>query len=109
MIGVLMPVVARLWFPKRLGLMMGVYTMSLCIGAASATGLSEPLALAFRGSWAVALAIWVLPALVAALLWTVWGGRSPCAVNDSSRSASGAIPSPGRSRPSWRPCRRLPS
>jgi CP family cyanate transporter-like MFS transporter len=71
MIGVLMPVVARLWFPRRIGLMMGVYTMSLCIGAASGAGLSEPLALILSDSWPLALAVWALPAILALLFWIV--------------------------------------
>ena len=69
MISVLMPVVARLWFPQRIGLMMGIYTMSLCIGAAAGSGLSEPLALIFAGKWPLALAIWVVPAVAALLFW----------------------------------------
>lgn len=74
MIGVLMPVVARVGFPSRLGFMMGVYTMSLCVGAAVATGVMAPLALAIERTatapaWSLALAFWAVPALLAMGLW----------------------------------------
>lgn len=75
MIGVLMPAVARLWFPQKIGLMMGVHTMSLCMGAASAAGLSGLIALlageSVVGGWALSLSVWAIPALATTLLWTL--------------------------------------
>jgi len=66
--GVLLPSLVKRDFPHLAGLMTGVYTMALCTGAATAAGLTVPLADRFD-SWPAALAFWALPALVVALLW----------------------------------------
>jgi CP family cyanate transporter-like MFS transporter len=68
-INVLLPGLIKRDFPHRTGLMSGLYTMALCGGAAAAAGLTAPLQTAMGGSWSTALAIWAIPALVAALLW----------------------------------------
>jgi CP family cyanate transporter-like MFS transporter len=57
-------------FADRSALMMGLYTMAVCGGAATGAGLTVPLEHAMGGGWTGALAIWAVPALVAALLWT---------------------------------------
>jgi CP family cyanate transporter-like MFS transporter len=64
---VLMPSVIKRRFPRP-GVMMGLYTTALSISAALAGGLTVPLEQAF-GSWRWALAIWAIPAIVAALAW----------------------------------------
>ena len=55
-------------FADRSSLMMGLYTMAVCGGAASGAGLTVPLQHAIGAQWAGALALWALPALVAPLL-----------------------------------------
>lgn len=65
---VLLPSLVKRDFPHLAGLMTGVYTMALCTGAATAAGLTVPLADRFD-SWPAALAFWALPALAVALLW----------------------------------------
>lgn len=67
-IGVLLPGIVKRDFPKQAGSMTGVYTMALCLGAATAAGSTVPLRDAF-GSWSLALGFWALPPLVAALVW----------------------------------------
>lgn len=67
-VGVLLPGLVKRDFPRRASLMTGVYTMSLCLGAAVAAGLTVPLA-QWLGGWPRALAFWALPALAAALFW----------------------------------------
>ncbi|PGH56055.1 cyanate transporter [Azospirillum palustre] len=67
-IGVLLPAVVKRDFPRRISLMMGVYTMALCAGAAIAAGATVPLERAL-GQWTGALAFWAVPAVVAALAW----------------------------------------
>jgi len=69
MAGVLLPVVIRRRFPTRLGPMTGLYTMILSVGGASAAGLTPVFERAWQ-SWTLALAVWSIPALVAALLWS---------------------------------------
>lgn len=68
-IGVLLPGIVKRDFPHIAGIMTGVYTMALCLGAALAAGATVPLAGWLGGSWQLALASWALPALLAALIW----------------------------------------
>jgi len=49
--------------------MMGLYTMAVCGGAASAAGLTVPIEHALGGGWTGALAMWAVPALLVTLLW----------------------------------------
>lgn len=65
---VLIPVVIKRYFPSRAALMMGGYTTAMNLGAALGA-LAAPLAISTLGSWQASLAIWALPALLAALLW----------------------------------------
>ncbi|HEN8707310.1 MULTISPECIES: MFS transporter [unclassified Pseudomonas] len=68
-IGVLLPGIVKRDFPQHAGTLTGVYTMALCLGAAMAAGATVPLAQHFDGSWALGLGFWVLPALLAILVW----------------------------------------
>lgn len=66
--GVLLPGLVKRDFPAHVGVMTGLYTMVLCLGAAAGAGLSVPLARA-TDSWSTALGLWGLPALIATLAW----------------------------------------
>lgn len=66
---VLLPGIIKRDFGARAGTMTGVYTMALCLGAALAAGLTVPLEQLSGNSWRAALAIWLVPALVAAVSW----------------------------------------
>ncbi|WP_416311378.1 CynX/NimT family MFS transporter [Pseudomonas sp. W03] len=68
-IGVLLPGIVKRDFPHIAGTMTGVYTMALCLGAATAAGATVPLAGLMGDSWQLALAFWALPAILAALVW----------------------------------------
>ena len=68
-IGVLLPGIVKRDFPAHAGLLMGIYTMALCLGAALAAGATVPLSHAFGDNWALGLGFWLVPALVAALFW----------------------------------------
>ncbi len=65
-VNVLLPGLVKRDFADRVALMTGLFTMTLSIGAASAAGASVPLARAF-GSWGASLAIWAIPAALAAV------------------------------------------
>ncbi|MEZ2298969.1 CynX/NimT family MFS transporter [Variovorax sp. RCC_210] len=56
-------------FAKQAALMMGLYTMAVCGGAASAAGLTVPIEHALAGGWTTALAMWALPAALVTLVW----------------------------------------
>jgi CP family cyanate transporter-like MFS transporter len=66
---VLLPGLVKRDFPDKAALMTGLYTMTMCAGAAGAAGLTLPIEHALGGSLAAALAVWALPALVVSLLW----------------------------------------
>lgn len=66
---VLLPGLVKRDFPDKAALMTGLYTMTMCAGAAGAAGLTLPIEHALGGSLAAALAVWALPAVVVSLLW----------------------------------------
>lgn len=66
---VLLPGIIKRDFPHQLGLMTGLYTMALCLGAALAAGLTVPIQHLAYNSWRLALVFWAVPALLAAWAW----------------------------------------
>jgi CP family cyanate transporter-like MFS transporter len=67
-LGVLSPVVVKRDFPHRIGLMMGLYTMLVCVGPALAAATAVPFQRALGGSWELVLLIWGLPCLIGAIV-----------------------------------------
>ena len=109
---VVLPAAIKQHFVARTGLMMSLYSMTLYIGAALASGLTVPLMHAFDGDWQAALAIWSIPAAVALLVWLprLWttrrasrrsGTESAVSQADSAESASVADVVPERDEPSF--------
>jgi MFS transporter, CP family, cyanate transporter len=86
---VLLPVAVKGVFPTRVGRVTGLYSFGLAIGTAAAAGATVPIARA-AGSWRVGLAIWAVPALVAAVPW--WWLRTAPAVR--ATAASSPAPEP---------------
>jgi len=83
---VAIPSIIKREYGARASLLMGFYSMSLCLGASVAAGVSAPLQVWFGGSWPWALAFWLLPAAAAALLWL-----APVTHHaDTARAAQGA-------------------
>ncbi|MBO2437363.1 MFS transporter [Actinomadura nitritigenes] len=75
---VLMPAVIKRAFPNRVGSLTGLAMMLMATSGAVAAGLAVPLDDA--GGWRLALAVWAVPSLVAALAWgplALRGRRSP--------------------------------
>jgi MFS transporter, CP family, cyanate transporter len=66
-LGVLTPALVKRDFPAHIGLMMGLYTMMICIGPALSAATAVPFQQVLGGSWQLVLIIWGLPALVGAL------------------------------------------
>jgi len=64
---VLLPGLVKRDFPEHAGLMTSVYSTALGVSATLAAGVSLPIA-QYAG-WRGSLALWSLPALVAALAW----------------------------------------
>lgn len=63
------PTLIRVRFPRHSGGLTGAFSMALPLGAAAAAGAAVPLERLFDDSWRSALALFALPAVVAALLW----------------------------------------
>ena len=89
---VLLPGIVKREFPERIGFMTSVYSTALGISAALAACVSVPVAqlIGWRGS----LALWALPAFVAAVAWVPQ--------LRSSRSESAPVRTPGGVGGLWR-------
>ncbi|SFA87508.1 MFS transporter, CP family, cyanate transporter [Lentibacillus halodurans] len=66
---VLLPGVIKEKFPAKVGLMTSVYSTAMGIFAASASGLSIPLAQGFNMGWQLALLVWATPAVLGIMIW----------------------------------------
>ncbi|WP_460342484.1 MFS transporter [Actinoallomurus acanthiterrae] len=64
---VLVPAVIKRVFPRRVGSLTGLAMMLLSVGGAAGAGLAVPLD--HMGGWRLALAVWAVPSLIAALVW----------------------------------------
>ncbi|NMO96303.1 CynX/NimT family MFS transporter [Paenibacillus lemnae] len=66
---VLLPSLVKRDYPRSIGLMTGTYSMSMNLLAATASGLSIPLAESAGLGWQGSLAVWSLLSMSAAALW----------------------------------------
>ncbi len=66
---VLLPSIIKQHFPRQAGQMMGVYSTALCLGAAVAAGATVPLENIPGSNWRWALAFWLVPAVIATIVW----------------------------------------
>lgn len=67
--GVLLPGLVKRNFPGSIGLMTGLYTVALNLGASFGAGFTEPLRLMLADNWRPALALWFTPAVIAGVVW----------------------------------------
>ncbi|CNF40575.1 transmembrane transporter [Mycobacterium tuberculosis] len=92
---VLMPAVIKRVFPSRIGSLTGLAMMLMATSGAVAAGLAVPLDEA--GGWRLALAVWAVPSLVAALVWgplALRGRRAPTAPVTAPRGGGSLLRSP---------------
>ena len=90
---VIVPGIVKQRFADRAALMSGVHSVGLSGGAALAAGLTVPIEHWVGGSWRVALALWAIPAVIAALVWLPQlGSASGRALADLGRAR--CAPSP---------------
>ncbi len=66
---VLLPGVVKEKFPAKVALMTSVYSTSMGIFAATASGLSIPFARGLDMGWQFALIIWTVPAIIGIVIW----------------------------------------
>jgi CP family cyanate transporter-like MFS transporter len=65
---VLIPTIVREQFPDRIEIITGVYVTLLAISASFAAGIAVPSS-HLLGGWRGALAVWVIPAVLAIIFW----------------------------------------
>ncbi|KGR89685.1 MFS transporter [Ureibacillus massiliensis 4400831 = CIP 108448 = CCUG 49529] len=56
-------------FPNKIGIMIGVYSVGMGLGASVSAGLTAPFEAIFNGSWNVAIASWGIFAFIALICW----------------------------------------
>lgn len=66
---VLLPSLVKWKFSSNSGFITSLYSAVLAIGSSIASGISVPLADQFHWGWKGALAIWVIPVLIAIFVW----------------------------------------
>ncbi|WP_088838896.1 MFS transporter [Listeria sp. ILCC792] len=66
---VIIPSLIKKEFPFQLGMMTGIYSISMNLFAAIASGLSVPIATQLSGNWQATLFIWAGFVAVALLIW----------------------------------------
>src|SRR5690606_26023203 len=74
---ILLPGLIKRDFPHRLGLMSGLFSMSLAAGATLAAGMTVPVAEAAGWGWNEILAAWGLWTVLGLACWvpTLWHAR----------------------------------
>lgn len=73
---VLLPGVIKEKFPLKVGLMTSIYSTIMGIFAATASGVSIPLAEGLDLGWKNALSVWGIPALIGIVFWTYLARKS---------------------------------
>ncbi|MGG0667044.1 CynX/NimT family MFS transporter [Sporosarcina koreensis] len=66
---VLLPSLIKREFPERIGLMTGVYSISMNLMGAIASGISVPIAIGAGYGWQGALGIWGVLSFISILFW----------------------------------------
>jgi CP family cyanate transporter-like MFS transporter len=66
---VLAPTIIKRDYPERVGSLTTIYALILALTAAISSGLAVPFEQALPGGWRSALAVWAIPAALAAILW----------------------------------------
>lgn len=91
----LLPAIVKEHFASRAALITGLYTACVNLGASLAASTTVPLTGALGGSWRGALAIWGVPAMLAAAVWL-----AP-ALRNGPRGDGGGMSFPLRSPRAW--------
>lgn len=66
---VLLPGVIKEHFPTKVALMTSIYSTTMGVFAAIASGVSVPIAVGLDWGWKSALLIWTVPALIGVFIW----------------------------------------
>lgn len=88
-VNVLLPVAVKVWFPDRVGVMTGFYSVALVVGSALPAAVSVPLAESF-GGWRAGIGLWAVPVAITLIPWFALRGRTGL-----TRAELGTLPGPG--------------
>lgn len=66
---VLLPSLIKREFPEKIGFMTGVYSISMNLFGAIASGISIPIALGLGLGWAGALRVWAILSVISLIVW----------------------------------------
>lgn len=94
---VLLPSLIKSTFPERASSMMGIYSAALCLGAAIPAGATVPIENLPGSNWQWALAFWLVPVLVSAVVWLPFARRA----NSTDPESQKATPKLFKNRLAW--------
>ena len=85
------PVLARQWFPKHIGLVAALFSDGLILGEAIAAGITVPVIMQFLGrdAWTSTFVFWGIPVVGLLALW-LWLAPSARATRSSQPDGSSA-------------------
>lgn len=102
---VMLPVLIKRYFPDRIGVMTGVFSMCVAIGIGIPAAVTVPIGAATGLDWRGGLAFWAAPAALAVLPWVLLLlGRTRHQDDPGSQAPQGG-PQPVATRPSGRATR----
>jgi MFS transporter, CP family, cyanate transporter len=88
-VNVLLPMIVKERFAERAGLLTGLYSLSLNLGAAAAAGATVPLTGALGDDWRLGLAAWAVVAVLAVPPWLMLArGHTPSTRADAASPAA---------------------
>ena len=91
---VLLPGVVKDKFPTKVALMTSVYSTTMGVFAAIASGLSVPLAKGLNLGWKLSLFVWTIPAIIGIVIWIYLANKNKTThdIEESNKTPSnGAI------------------
>ena len=97
---VLLPTIVRVEFPNRVPLITGGYTTLLAFSASFAASVAVPSSAAL-GGWRLALAVWLVPAILATVFWAPKALGQEAHVSQPAHSAAEERAAVLRSPISW--------
>ena len=97
---VLLPTIVRVEFPNQVPLITGAYTTLLAFSASFAASVAVPSS-ATLGGWRLALAVWLIPAILAAVFWAPKAMGQEAHVSQPAHSAAEERAAVLRSPISW--------
>ncbi|MGG0857126.1 CynX/NimT family MFS transporter [Metabacillus fastidiosus] len=94
-IGIVSPLISgfiKKYFPKKVSLIIGLYSTSMVIGASVAIGLTTPIQHLFNNSWKSGLGSWSIFAIVALPFWFVITKRAGTTEETTVNNQAASLP-----------------